>query len=85
MAGFEFYNPVRVIFGQGKLDELATMARFGLDSGCDFVISIGGGSSTDTAKATAAMMKEVTQCLHDCDVRPMPLEDCVGIIQRSLK
>jgi alcohol dehydrogenase len=28
---------------------------------------------------------DVTQVLHDCDVHPVPLEDCIGIIQRSLK
>ena len=27
---------------------------------------------------------DVTQGLHDRDVHPMPLEDCIGIIQRSL-
>lgn len=27
---------------------------------------------------------DVTQCLHDADVHPMPLEDCAEIIRKSL-
>ena len=36
------------------------------------------------AREYAQNSYDVTQALHDRDVHPMPLEDCVGIIRRSL-
>lgn len=107
MKQFNYYNPTRVYFGQGKLEELATMklpgkkalivttperffvdrvatllkknnvesvvydevrpnpnsagvmkvAALAIKEKCGFILSIGGGSSTDTSKAAALVVK----------------------------
>ena len=42
------------------------------------------GLSVDRAEEYAQNSYDVTQCLHDADVHPVPLEDCVEIIRKSL-
>ena len=42
------------------------------------------GITPERAEEYARNSYEVTQVLHDSDIHPMPLEDCVGIIERSL-
>ena len=42
------------------------------------------GLDPTRAREYAQNSYDVTQGLHDRDVHPMPLEDCIGIIERSM-
>lgn len=42
------------------------------------------GIRPEWAEKYAQNSYDVTQCLHDADVHPVPLEDCIDIIRKSL-
>lgn len=67
---------------QGFIDFLQNMLH---TLGIDDLDYTRWGISPDRAEEYAKNSYDVTQCLHDADVHPMPLSDCTEIIRKSLK